>query len=38
MQDTPLIVFYPGSYTGQTLSLFSEFKDENYYRAFRLVS
>jgi hypothetical protein len=38
MQDTPLIVFYPGSYTGQTLSLFSELKDENYYRAFRLVS
>lgn len=38
MKDKPLIVFYPGSYNGQTLSLFSELKDENYYRAFRLVS
>ena len=38
MHDTPLIVFYPGSYNGQTLSLFGELKDENYYRAFRLVA
>jgi hypothetical protein len=38
MQDTPLVVFYPGIYSGQTLSLFGELKDENYYRAFRLVA
>ncbi|HRH41024.1 MAG TPA: DUF1788 domain-containing protein [Pyrinomonadaceae bacterium] len=38
MQDTPLVVFYPGKYSGQTLSLFGELKDENYYRAFRLVA
>ena len=38
MGETPLIVFYPGTYTGQSLSLFGELKDENYYRAFRLVS
>lgn len=38
MQDTPLVVFYPGNYNGQTLSLFGELKDENYYRAFRLVA
>lgn len=38
MGDTPLIVFYPGNYNRQSLSLFSKLKDENYYRAFRLVS
>jgi len=38
MKDKPLVVFYPGKYTGQTLSLFGQLKDQNYYRAFRLVS
>lgn len=38
MGATPLIVFYPGNYNRQSLSLFSSLKDENYYRAFRLVS
>jgi hypothetical protein len=37
MGGTPLVVFYPGSYDGQGLSLFSKVKDNNYYRAFRLV-
>lgn len=37
MQGTPLIVFYPGKYDGQRLSLFGQLKDNNYYRAFRLV-
>lgn len=37
MKNKPLIVLYPGNYSGQTLSLFGELKDENYYRAFRLV-
>lgn len=34
---TPLILFFPGRYDGQSLQLFSKFKDDNYYRAFRLV-
>lgn len=38
MKNKPLIVFYPGSYSGQTLSLFGRLKDENYYRAFRLIA
>lgn len=37
MNDTPLVVFYPGTYDGQGLQLFN-ILDNNYYRAFRLVS
>ena len=37
MQRTPLVVFYPGVYNGQELSLFGRLGDNNYYRAFRLV-
>jgi len=37
MQNTPLVVFYPGLYNGQELSLFGKLGDNNYYRAFRLV-
>lgn len=37
MQNTPLLVFYPGIYDGQGLSLFGRMKDNNYYRAFRLI-
>ena len=33
----PVVLFYPGKYDGQSLVLFSEFKDENYYRAFPLI-
>lgn len=33
----PVVLFYPGKYDGQTLTLFSEFKDDHYYRAFPLV-
>ncbi len=33
----PVVMFYPGKYDGQKLMLFSEFKDENYYRAFPLI-
>jgi len=36
MTDTPVVMFYPGSYTGSELSLFNIFKDDNYYRAFRV--
>lgn len=37
LDKIPVIMFYPGRYTGQSLELFGKFKDENYYRAFRLV-
>lgn len=33
----PVIMFYPGKYTGQELRLFDEIKDDNYYRAFKIV-
>ena len=35
--DIPVILFYPGNYSGQTLTLFERFMDDNYYRAFNLV-
>lgn len=37
LNKKPMIVFYPGQYSGQDLTLFDKFKDENYYRAFPLV-
>lgn len=37
MQQTPLVMFYPGKYDGQTLRLFGQLQDKPYYRAFRLV-
>src|SRR5947209_15608347 len=33
MGNTPLVVFYPGRYDGQSLSLFGKLKNHNYYRA-----
>jgi hypothetical protein len=33
----PVVMFYPGTYDEQELVLFNEIKDDNYYRAFRLV-
>lgn len=38
MRQTPLLMLYPGTYNGQSLSLFNTLSDDNYYRAFRLVS
>lgn len=38
MRDTPLLMLYPGRYDGQSLRLFSTLTDDNYYRAFSLVS
>lgn len=35
--DIPVVMFYPGTWNGQTLSLFGEFLDGNYYRAFNLL-
>lgn len=37
MQDTPLLMFYPGTYDGQSLKLFNTLTDDHYYRAFRLI-
>ena len=38
MGQTPLVVFYPGLYDGQSLKLFGQLGEKPYYRAFRLVS
>ena len=35
--DIPVVVLYPGTYNGQWLSLFDEFQDGNYYRAFNMM-
>ena len=37
IEDVPLIMFYPGTYSGQDLHLFDEISDQNYYRAFKLI-
>lgn len=34
----PLVLFYPGEYSGNDLSLFCRFMDNNYYRAFKLIN
>lgn len=34
--DIPIIGFYPGSYTTETLHLFNIYESKNYYRAFKL--
>lgn len=35
--NVPLVMFFPGTYDGLSLRLFDEIKDDNYYRAFRLI-
>jgi hypothetical protein len=35
--STPVVMFFPGTYNEQELILFNEIKDDNYYRAFKLV-
>lgn len=37
IDEVPVVMFYPGTYDGQELILFSKIKDDNYYRAFQLV-
>ena len=37
LDNVPVVMFYPGKYDGQELVLFGEVKDDNYYRAFKLV-
>ncbi|CAO3356115.1 DUF1788 domain-containing protein [Azospirillum melinis] len=38
MREKPLVMFFPGTYDGQSLRLFSSLTDNNYYRAFKLVA
>jgi hypothetical protein len=35
--QTPLVLFYPGEYSGHDLRLFNIMEENNYYRAFRLI-
>lgn len=35
--QNPLVLFFPGSYSGYGLDLFDEIKGDNYYRAFKLL-
>lgn len=37
LDQTPVVMFFPGSYDGQELRLFNALKDDNYYRAFPLI-
>ena len=37
IDNVPVVMLYPGKYDGQELVLFSEIKDDNYYRAFKIV-
>lgn len=37
IDDVPVVMLFPGEYDGHILTLFSEIKDENYYRAFKLI-
>ena len=35
--NNPLIMFYPGSYDGQSFKLFNRLENDNYYRALQFV-
>jgi hypothetical protein len=35
--DIPIVLFYPGEFNGQSMTLFDKFHDGNYYRAFNLL-
>jgi hypothetical protein len=37
LDKVPVIMFFPGNYDGAELKLFNKLKDDNYYRAFRLI-
>ncbi|MEG1096710.1 MAG: DUF1788 domain-containing protein [Clostridiales bacterium] len=37
LDGVPVVMFFPGKYSGQDLRLFGTIKDDNYYRAFKLV-
>src|SRR5690606_18727565 len=35
-KGSPTVIFFPGEYNGNSLNLFREMKDDNYYRAFNI--
>ena len=35
-KGSPTVIFFPGEYNGNSLNLFGEMKDDNYYRAFNI--
>ena len=37
LDHVPLVMFFPGTYDGLELRLFDDIKDDNYYRAFKLI-
>lgn len=37
VDQVPLVMFFPGTYNGLELVLLDEIKDDNYYRAFKLI-
>jgi len=37
LTEIPVILFFPGVYNKLELQLFGKFKDDNYYRAFKLI-
>ncbi|MBU4541896.1 MAG: DUF1788 domain-containing protein [Firmicutes bacterium] len=37
LDTVPVVMFFPGVYSGQDLQLFATIKDDNYYRAFKLI-
>lgn len=37
LDEVPVVMFFPGVYDGLELVLFEEIKDDNYYRAFKLI-
>lgn len=37
MDHCPVILFFPGKYNGNSLNIFGEMKEDNYYRAFPIV-
>jgi hypothetical protein len=37
LDTIPVVLFFPGAYDQRELMLFKKFKDDNYYRAFKLV-
>jgi len=37
LNNTPIVLFYPGEFDGQSLTLFNKFRDANYYRLFNLL-
>jgi len=37
LDSVPVVMFFPGIYSGQDLQLYGTIKDDNYYRAFKLI-